>query len=97
MDQTTLSTLLTVGGMIAGFLIRHYLGAPISSAPAAAVPGPQAAAASGNPTLHPLLAALTAQFDAAIQQVAVNFANSTLAVPATSANSSAATAVSPSK
>jgi hypothetical protein len=90
MDQTTLSTLLTVGGMIAGFLIRHYLGAPMPSKSAVAAPASQPALASADPALHPLLAALTAQFDAAIQQAALNFANSTLAVPAANANSPAA-------
>jgi hypothetical protein len=96
MDQTTLSTLLAVGGMIAGFLIRHYLGAPMSSASgtAASASAPAPAAILASPALHPLLSALTAQFDAAIQQVAVNFANATLAVPASSGT---APAVSPPK
>jgi hypothetical protein len=77
MDPTVLNSLIAVGGMVIGFLIRHYLGGATSTA---------TTSTSGNTAAHPLIAAMTAQFDAAIQQLAANLASSTLAIPTTTVN-----------
>jgi hypothetical protein len=81
MDPTVLSSLMAIGGMILGFLIRHCLGGTTSSAPAAPsnpLASSVSAASQSVAATHPLITALTSQFDAAIQQLAANFANSTL-------------------
>jgi hypothetical protein len=62
MDPVTLNALLTVGGLIVGWVVRHYLGASASpTTPAASVPAP---------TGHPVLDAIRAMLQGANAQTA---------------------------